>query len=137
MPLGKHCHPPDGRSFRCDRSDENVRKWNEPGSLKSPTGCDVRRVATRAWNGPDFVADALQFLDEVRTQAAPPKRLSHVHIDIAVGPIVVKQNPAFRSDVPVQFEEPLASTLTALHATPDLFLRRHAAQDCAIGRMAG
>src|SRR5438552_9802467 len=75
-----------------DGTIENVREGNEPGSLQCPAGRVVRRVATRAWNGAEFVTRALQFLDEVGAQAAPAKRLTHFHVEIAIGPVVVEQD---------------------------------------------
>ena len=100
----------------------NVRERNEPGFLERPSGCRIRRVATRAGNGAEFVAQSLQFLDEVRAQAAPPKRLSHFHVDVTIRPVVVEQDAALRSNRPIQFQEPFAAALPSLQTNPYLFL---------------
>src|SRR6266404_7549996 len=127
----------DLHSQRRDRTSQDVREGNEPGELEGPTGCDVGRVATRGWNGAELVAGSLQFLDEVRAQSAPPKRLHHLHVDVAVRPVVMEQDSSFRGDRSIHFEEPLAATLPALQTGSNFFLRSFASKDGAIRGVSG
>src|SRR3989442_1148337 len=98
-------------------SIENLREGNEPGSLEGPTGWDVGRIATRAGNGAEFVAQPLQFLDQVGAQAAPPKRLTHFHVEVAIRPIIVKQDASFAGNFSIDFQEPLAASLPSLQTS--------------------
>jgi hypothetical protein len=62
-------------------SIQDMREGNKTSTLSGLAGSGIRRVATCAGNGTEFIAFSFQFLDEVR--ASPG--LYHLHVEVAVG----------------------------------------------------
>jgi hypothetical protein len=58
-----------------DRPAEDVPARHEPGLLQSLAGRYIVGIAARGGDAADIVANAFQFLDQVRAKTAPPERL--------------------------------------------------------------
>ena len=54
---------------------------------------------------PTFVTHALQLLHDKRTEASSSKAFLDVHEDVAIGPVVVKQDAARRGHAPVNLHD--------------------------------
>src|SRR5262249_5915707 len=94
LATGANCSIPfaPGRSSGRHGACQNVSARHEAGPLEGLAAGDVLRITPRGRNTPAFVADALQFLNEVRADAAPAERLAHRHVDVTVGAVVMEQD---------------------------------------------
>jgi hypothetical protein len=103
--VGRDARPPR-RNFqfrvvvsqRAERSVEDVREWNETGALESPARRSIPGIATGARDCAERIRFAFEFLNKERAEAAPAVPVTHFHVDVAVRPVVVKQEAAFRTD---------------------------------------
>src|SRR5262245_19456818 len=86
------CTISESRSSRQLLAGQNVPARNEAGPLEGLAAGSVFRIAPRRRDAPALVTDALQFLNQVRADAAPPERLTHGHVNVAVGPVVMEQD---------------------------------------------
>jgi hypothetical protein len=77
-------------------SVQDVPAGNEAGILKRFATRDIPWIATRRGNAPAFVADSLQFLNQVRAKALSSKWRGHFHVDVAVRTIVMEENISSR-----------------------------------------
>jgi hypothetical protein len=82
-----------------------VGAGNEARLLEGATGGDVAGVTAGARNASRFVADAFQFLNEVRAEAAQAKGLRHLHPDVAVGRVVVVEDASGGGHFATNFDE--------------------------------
>src|SRR5437762_1757535 len=64
---------------------------------------------------PAFIAHTLQFLYEKRTKTSPAKRLRRFHVDIAIGPVVMKENATTRCHLAFYFHDSMPPELIAGH----------------------
>ena len=71
--------------------------------LQRAAGSGVRCVAAGTGNGAELVSGALQFLDKKRAQSPAAKRFVHLHVNIAVRAVVVKEDPALAGFLTVDF----------------------------------
>jgi len=82
--LTARCNSSGNRAF------QDVTARNETGLLKRPATREILGIATRCGNTSAFVADALEFLNQVSADAPPPERLGYFHVNVAVGTIVME-----------------------------------------------
>src|SRR5262245_970457 len=62
-----------------------------------------------------FVADTFELLNEEGANPPSPKRLRHVHVDIAIWTVVMEQNTAARRHLALGFDDSMPLQLIRLH----------------------
>ena len=99
-----------------DGAVQDVGVRDESGLLQCLSRGDVRRIATRRGDAVERVRGSLQFLDQIRAEATSSIGLSHVHVDVAVRPVVMKQNSAGCYRLAIQLQPPFRTTLLLFSA---------------------
>ena len=116
-----------------DSSVQDMGERNEPGALESAAGGFVVGIAAGAGNRAESVGFAFEFLDEVGAEAFATVAFVDLHVDVAVGTVVMEKKTAFGDDVAGQFEHEFGAALARLHRVHDFLVRSGAAEDSAVG----
>src|SRR4051812_44871270 len=85
---------------------QKVSARHEACPLECSAACDILRMAPCCRYTPALVANALEFLNQVRANAVSSERLSHLHVDVAVGTIVMEQHISSRGNDACHCHEP-------------------------------
>ena len=126
--------PRAGTSGTSNRPNENVGDGNEACTLEGFARGKVVRAATRARDSSESIALAFEFLNQVRTEAAPAKRFIYLHINIPIGQIIMEENAAFAGSGSIEFQNPLPAALTAVDAIANFLFGRQCPNHCAVDR---
>jgi len=86
--------------------------WHETRPLECLTGGNIGRVASGAWNLPQFVGYPLQFLNEIRPPSLLTESLSNFHANVPVGRVVMKVNAPGCNYHTLHLKPPFGATLT-------------------------
>ena len=113
-------------------SVQNVSERNESGALESASGRFIAGIATSARNCTQRVGFAFEFLDEVGAKAFAAFARVDLHVDVAVGAVVMEKKAAFGDNIARQFEHEFGAALALVDRADDFLVRCGAAEHSAV-----
>ena len=125
------------RRQRANRTGQQAPARQEAGPLQRPARRRVGRIAARSRALAGLVAHALSCLYQVAADPPAPGRLGDLHEDVAIGRVVVAQEPAGRHDGAVRLDDPVADGLMVVLEHGRGVLGRGAPERAAGTRQAG
>jgi hypothetical protein len=111
------------------RAGEDVAAGDEAGFLEGFAGGDVGDVATGGGDVFQFVAGALELLDEEGAEAAAAVRFGDGHEEVAVGRVVVIEDAAGGEDFAVALQEKVGGGVEVLGGDLRVIVAGGAAED--------
>src|SRR5687767_6082803 len=96
------------------RAVYDVRVGNEPGFLQGLARRLIVDAAPRRGDAAQLVGQALHLLHQIGAEAAPAEWFGDLHVQVAVGRVVVEEDAAFAGGLAPDLQLPLRAPLAFL-----------------------